>query len=335
MSDAHVSDGPDATESPRIAAVILNYRTPALTVECLASLAGERHACPRLIAVVVDNASGDGSADRIAAVVEERGWSGWVRIVRAAENRGFSAGNNLGIKDVEADVYWLLNSDTIVRPGAVRELVRALVERPDAGLLSPRLEWPDGTPQQSCFRFLRPPTELLRSAGTRPVSELLRRYEAALPVADAPIEPEWTTFASVLIRRDVFDRLGLLDEGYFMYYEDLDFCRRARQAGFTVLHWPTARVVHLRGQSSDVKKATSERKRRPAYFYAARARSYAKFHGRLGLWAANLYWGMGRLIALGREVVGNKRPHACQREASDIWINWRHPLAPSEPAGAS
>jgi GT2 family glycosyltransferase len=335
MSDACTSDSPAFIESPRIAAVILNYRTPALAVDCLASLEGEWRACPALVAVVVDNASGDDSADRIAAAIAGRGWSSWAWIVRAVENRGFSAGNNLGIRAVQADVYWLLNSDTIVRPGALRELLRALKERPDAGILSPRLEWPDGTPQQSCFRFLRPPTELVRTAGTRPVTEFLRKYEAALPVADSPIEPDWTTFASVLIRRSVFDRLGLLDEGYFMYYEDLDFCRRARQAGETVLHWPAARVVHLRGQSGNVKKATIERKRRPAYFYAARARYYAKFHGRLGLWAANLYWGVGRLIALARELVGNKDPHACQREARDIWINWRRPLAPFKPAGAS
>jgi GT2 family glycosyltransferase len=335
MSDACVSDSPAFKESPRIAAVILNYRTPALVVDCLASLEGEWKTCPSLLAVVVDNASGDDSADRIAAAVEERGWSEWVRIVRAVENGGFSAGNNLGIRSAQADVYWLLNSDTIVRPGALRELLRGLKERPDAGLLSPRLEWPDGMPQPSCFRFLRPPTELVRTAATRHVTEFLRKYETTLPVPEAPIEPEWTSFASVLIRRWVFDRIGQLDEGYFMYYEDVDFCRRARQAGIAIVHWPSARVVHLQGQSSDVKKVTIERKRRPAYFYAARARYYAKFHGRPGLWAANLYWYMGWMIALLRELVSKRVPYACQREPRDIWINWRNPLAPPEPAGAS
>jgi GT2 family glycosyltransferase len=325
---------PDAAHAPlRIAAVVVNYRTPALTVDCLASLAGQHAPGLRLRAVVVDNASGDGSPDAIERAIADHGWSAWARVVRSPANAGFSAGNNLGIRSEEADAYWLLNSDTLARPGALAELARALDIRPDAGLVGPRLEWPDGTPQESCFRFHRPLSELVRSARTAPVSRLLGRYVVALPVSDEPLEPEWASFACILVRRAVIDRVGPLDDGYFMYFEDVDYCRRARAAGFTVLHWPAARVVHLRGQSGDVKKATAERRRRPGFFYAARNRYYAKFHGRrAGVLAANLCWTAGRAIAWAREAVGHKQPHTCLHEARDIWTNWRDPLAP--PQGA-
>jgi N-acetylglucosaminyl-diphospho-decaprenol L-rhamnosyltransferase len=315
--------------APRVAAIILNYRTPDLTVDCLATLAPERADCPGLSAVVVDNASDDGSAEAVAGAIERRGWSGWARLVRAAENRGFAAGNNLGIASAEADFYWLLNSDTLVRRGATAELLRAAAARPEFGLYSPRLEWPDGAPQVSCFRFLRPPTEAVRSAAVGALTRLLRRYEPALPLPDGPIEPGWTSFASVLIRRAVLATVGPLDEGYFMYYEDVDYCRRARAAGFRVLHWPAARVVHLRGRSGTVKRDTAERRPRPTYFYAARARYYAKFHGRAGLWVANLWWLAGRAVGLVRAAVGPRRQSpVCRREARDIWTNWLRPLRP-------
>jgi GT2 family glycosyltransferase len=140
------------------------------------------------------------------------------------------------------------------------------------------------------------------------------------------MQPEWTSFACVLIRREVFNRVGLLDEGYFMYFDDMDFCRRAWKAGIATLHWPAARVVHLRGGSSPVKQLAAERKRPPRYLYASRNRYYAKFYGRLGLWLANICWHTGRLISLAREIVRQKQAHTCKRQWLDIWTNALRPL---------
>lgn len=309
-----------------LAIVIINYRTPDITVDCLQSLAGEVAAIGDAGVIVVDNASGDGSADQIAAAIAERGWGDWVRLIRSGKNLGFSGGNNLGIESAEAESYLLLNSDTIVRPGAVVELHRVLGERPEVGMVSPRLEWPDGTPQENCFRFLKPASELIRAASTGPVDKLLKASVPAIPVSDDPQEPPWTSFAGILIRRRVFEQIGLLDEGYFMYFDDVDFCRRARRAGVQILHWPRARIVHLRGKSGPVKAATASRQRRPAYFYESRSRYYAKFYGRPGLWLANACWIAGRALSLARELVGHKSPHTCRREGLDIWTNWVDPL---------
>ena len=164
------------------------------------------------------------------------------------------------------------------------------------------------------------------------MTRLLGGRLVAMEPLDEPFESEWLSFACALLRRDMLDRVGLLDEGYFMYFEDADLCRRARRAGYAVLCWPEARVVHLRGGSSRVKAETERRGRRPSYFYASRARYYATFYGVPGLWAANLLWGLGRLVSLAREVVGGKPPHTCEREWSDNWTNWRNPASPARRA---
>ena len=146
-----------------------------------------------------------------------------------------------------SDYFLLLNADTIMRPGALASLLEAAEARPDVGIVSPRLEWPDGEGQPSCFRDWRPSDEFLIAARTGVFSELFGRSGIALPVLDSPAEVEWTSFACALIRWDVLQEVGVLDDGFFLYYDDPDYCRRARQAGWKVLHWPAARVVHLRG----------------------------------------------------------------------------------------
>lgn len=310
----------------RLAIVILNYRTPHLVIDCLASLQAEIE--PGDIAVVVDNDSGDGSVETIKSAIAEQVWDSWTQVLPSAVNGGFSAGNNLGIQAVAADAYLLLNSDTIVRPGALRALREAMTLHPEAGLISPRLEWPDGTPQISCFRYHSPVSELIDAAATGPVTKLLEPYNVALPVSDTPIEPEWTSFACVLIRREIIEQVGLMDEGYFMYFDDVDYCRRARSAGWRILHFPQARVVHLRGGSGSVKTDVEARKRPPAYLYASRSRYFARFYGLPGLWLANVSWLTGRGVALFRELVNRRKSHICEYAAQDIWSNWREPMKP-------
>ncbi len=319
-----------AESTKRLGVIIVNFRTARLVEQCLASLDGEVDP-ERDVTVVVDNASNDGSAEAIERTITERGWNGWARLVRSPLNGGFSAGNNVGIRSIEAASYLLLNSDTIVRPGALAEMLGALELHKDVGLLGPRLEWPDGTPQESVFRPHTAMSEFIRAANTGPITALLDRYVVARPAQPSPVDFAWTSFACVLIRRSVFDQIGLLDEGYFMYYEDADFCRRAVAAGHRTLHWPAARVVHLRGGSGPVKELSAARKRRPTYFYAARNRYFARAHGAAGAWAANLAWCAGRGISLAREILGGKPTHVCAREATDIWTNALHPLRPAAP----
>ena len=138
-------------------------------------------------------------------------------------------------------------------------LGEVLDKQPGVGLVGPRLEWPNGDLQASCFRAISPASEFLAAAKTGPLSRLLPGREVLLPesqisgVDSSPASAaagraiEWISFACVLIRRDVIAAIGPMDEGFFMYFEDVDYARRARDAGWQIAYAPTARVVHLRG----------------------------------------------------------------------------------------
>jgi len=121
----------------------------------------------------------------------------------------------------------------------------------------------------------------------------------------------------------------LLDEEFFMYFEDVDFCQRARRAGWNIIHNPNARVVHLRGGSSPVKSQTEKKKRLPRYFYESRTRYYYKYFGRSGLLAANLFWHLGWLIGRLRKLLNSSyQPNICESQWRDIWFSFTSPSKP-------
>jgi N-acetylglucosaminyl-diphospho-decaprenol L-rhamnosyltransferase len=174
----------------------------------------------------------------------------------------------------------LLNSDTLVRPGAVRALVLFLDNHPQAGIAGSRLEDIDGTVQRSAFQFHTIATELARGLRFGPVSKLLTPQLTAPLVTDRPFAADWVAGAALMIRRAVFDTAGLLDEGYFLYREDVDFCLQAKRAGWSCWYVPESRVIHLVGRSTGVTDSR-QRKRRPAYWFQSRRRYFLKNHGPL------------------------------------------------------
>ncbi|HHN77431.1 MAG TPA: hypothetical protein ENK11_01985, partial [Phycisphaerales bacterium] len=182
----------------RLLVLIVCYRAVDLTIDCLASLEPEIE--PGIGVVVCENGTGEGAAETLRAEIARRGWGAWASVREVSPNRGFSGGNNAVLEDVltwgdPPEHVLLLNADTIVRPGALRVLLESAEAHPGAGVISPRLEWPDGTPQVSCFRDFRPLCELEKAAGIGPVSRVLRRWVTALPVCDEPTTPDWTSFA--------------------------------------------------------------------------------------------------------------------------------------------
>jgi N-acetylglucosaminyl-diphospho-decaprenol L-rhamnosyltransferase len=305
----------------RLCVIIVNYRTPGLVLDALESLVSQLEPGQDQ-AVIVDNGSGDDSADRLEQAIAARGFARVCRVIRSPRNLGFSAGNNLGIRSVDASYYLLLNSDTIVRERAIPTLLTEMHRHPGVGIAGPRLESSDATPQMSCFRDFSPVSEFLGAARTGPLSEVLAAFDVALPVSNEPIEPDWVSFACVIIRREVIEKIGLLDEGYFMYFEDSDYCRAARAAGFRIRYFPRAHVVHLRGGSApDPKYLPPSRGRAPRYFYASRARYFRKSYGMAGFCLANALWQIGRSVALGRELVGRKAPHTSRKAWLDNWTD--------------
>lgn len=284
--------------------------------------------------MIVDNASGDGSADQIEAWITARG-DDRVKLVRSATNSGFSGGHNQGMAAApEADAYLILNSDALLRPGFFEAMEAALAANPKAGLIASRLEWDDGTPQQSCFRFASPWSELIAGAGSGPVTRLLKSHVVALDLPPDPDQIEWASFASIVVRADVVRQIGPMDEGYFLYFEDAEYALRARRAGWGVVYAPEARTVHFRGGSGPVKKMQAAKKRMPEYFWRSRTRFMRQAHGPMGPVLANLAWLLGRTIAQTRRLMGQSVPSVNEKAARDIWIGVRDPLRPTKAPGS-
>jgi N-acetylglucosaminyl-diphospho-decaprenol L-rhamnosyltransferase len=265
------------------AVVIVNYRTPRLVVDCLRTLAPEVTAEPGLRVVVVDNASGDDSLQVIDRAIGDHGWT-WATLMPLDRNGGFAFGNNAAIRELLAGpepprYVWLLNPDTLVRPGAARALIDFLETHSDVGIAGGRLEFPDGTPQTAAFRFPSLVGELEDTIRIGLVTQMLGRFRVPGPIRTEPHPTDWVNGASMMVRREVFETIGLMDEGYFLYFEETDFCRRARRAGWPVWHVPASRVVHLEGQSTGVTGSNLAKKPRPTYWFDSRARYFRKHLG--------------------------------------------------------
>ena len=252
---------------PTLDIVIVSFNARADLEACLGSL----HEAPPQIAhrvVVVDNASADGSADAVA----ER-WPA-VRVIRNAGNVGFARANNIGIRATSGDLVLLLNSDTIVPRGAIDRLVAALERRPQAAVAGPRLVDAGGVPELSFGRMIGPWNEARqRALGWAHARGLAaaRRFVARSTAHEQ--WPDWVSGACLLAWRADAEEAGLLDERYFMYAEDVDFCAAIRARGRRVLFTPEAEIVHLRGRS----RAAAPEATRLAYRRSQLA-FYAKHH---------------------------------------------------------
>lgn len=227
--------------------VIVSYNTRGDLERCLASLHEAPPAAPHEV-VVVDNASTDGSVEAA------RRWPA-VRVIEAGENLGFARANNLGIRHTTGDYLLLLNSDTVVPPGAIDGLLDDLERHPDAAVVGPRLLDGSGRPELSFGRMIGPVNEarqkLIGWLGRwTPVVERMTRRERT---------PDWVSGACLLVRRADAEAVGLLDERYFMYAEDVDFCAAIRARSRAVRFTPSVHVVHLRGRSRASAPAATSR----------------------------------------------------------------------------
>lgn len=245
----------------QLSIVIVSYNVRADLLACLASLRDAPPAIPHEV-IVVDNASTDESAEAARAVPG-------VRVIVMDRNAGFSAANNAGIRAGRGDLVLLLNSDTIVPPGALDTLVQRL-QAAGAAVAGPRLVDTNGRPELSFGRMISPWNELRQKM-------IGRRYAAGQPATVRWVEREtrrehfvdWVSGACLLVRRDAAERAGLMDERFFLYTEDVDFCASIRRNGGTVLFAPAAQIVHARGRSrlSNPGAANQAYRRSHAAFY--------------------------------------------------------------------
>ena len=242
--------------SHRILVVIVNFRTPTLTLDCLRSLEPEVKSVPGTRVVVVENGSGDDSAGALERGIAERGYEGWARLVVSPENLGFSGGNNLGIRHGgPAEFVLLLNSDTIVHEGCLARCLEVMKEHPRVGAMSCRVLNSDGTNQNVARRF---PTPLRTSFAT---TGLPWKFPSLFGWADTEDsgwdrlttarDVDWLGGAFLFLRSAAFDGDVRLDEDFFFYGEDVALCFELARRGWARRYDPVKTIVHLGGASSD------------------------------------------------------------------------------------
>lgn len=271
------------TANPSVHVIVLNWRTAEMSLDAAEAGLREMQGLDGGL-TIVDNDSGDGSFDRMQEAVRARGWpADRVAVVQSGWNGGFGAGNNHGIRQGlpdgrRADLVYLLNSDAIPQPGAIRVLVDYLQRHPEAGIAGSRLRGTDGVPHRSAFRFPSAAAEFEASSRSGPVTKLFKNKVVAMPPPTVSGPVDWSAGASMMMRMDMLDRIGLFDEGFFLYFEETDLCRRAADAGFQT-HYVTESLVEHIGSASTGMKTWS---RVPDYWYDSRRRYFEKHHGRLG-----------------------------------------------------
>jgi GT2 family glycosyltransferase len=236
---------------PSLAVVILNYNRADLLADCLESIYASPTRCD-LAVWVVDNASSDGSAPMVSGRFPQ------ARLIVSPTNGGYACGNNLALREIMAgpapDYIMLLNNDTVVPAGAFDGLVDYLEARPDVGMVGPKLVLPDGSLDLACRRaFPSPEVAFYRMAGLArlfPRSPRFARYNMTYLDPDVETDVDSVVGACMLLRSAVIGEVGLLDEAFFMYGEDLDWAYRVKQYGWRVAYYPRVVIHHYKRASS-------------------------------------------------------------------------------------
>lgn len=271
-------------EAPDASVVLVSFNTRDLLRECLLTLSREAVGVT-YETIVVDNASRDGSADMVAIEFPE------VRLIRSEVNLGFAAANNRAFEIARGRYIVLLNSDAFLRPDALRLSIEHMDANPIVGLAGGRLVGRDGSWQPSARMFPSLINSLFMMSGLAdkfPKSRLLGRMDRSWADPLEPAQVDWVPGAYSIIRRSVLDRIGFFDERFFLYFEEVDLCRRVKAAGSEVWYWPAVVVEHLGGESAKTMKNlefSSSGWQIELWRMRAGLLYFRKHHGKLGAWS--------------------------------------------------
>lgn len=266
----------------RIAVVIVSYRTAAMVLAGLPALMSELAPCVRRRVVIVDNASPEGDGDRLAAGLTAGAFGEDVALIRSPLNGGFSAGNNLGFAALRAldwtpEAVLLLNPDAAVLPGALAEMLAVMDDQTKAGVVGAQLQNPDGTNRASAFNFPSAGTEFADATG---LGVLIRRWPIVVLPTKGSVRVDWVTGASMMIRWETLAAIGDMDDGYFLYFEEVDYMRKAMVSGWETWTAPLSLVVHEPGGATGMVASRPRSGQMPGYWFASWRRYFLKNHGR-------------------------------------------------------
>lgn len=288
---------------------IVNYKTAPLVKECLDSVALDGRTALNTRIIIVDNDSGDGSVESLQEYVREKQLGGWVEVIAAGKNGGFSYGNNIAFRrliELGCEYLWLLNPDTQLLPGACEALIEALRTDDKAGAAGSRLEDPDGSAQIAAFTFPTPLGELVNTSRLGFLQRVLAQYVIAQPIDNKTQYVDWVAGASMMFSAELLKKIGFMDEAYFLYFEEVDYCLAIHRSGRKVVYEPASRVIHHVGASTGISDSRKKAPRRPAYWFESRQRFFQKNYGFGQTLVADALWILAYSSYLIRNLVQRK-----------------------------
>jgi len=309
----------------RLLVCIVNYRSSPLICKLIPNLLSQLNLVHDHICVV-DNHSEDNSVNEISEFIKSNQLESYVSFIPAIKNGGFSFGNNLAITKTielfgqEPEFILLLNPDTAINKPAISPLLEVMLQNSNVGIAGSRLESEDGSPQCSAFRFQSIRSEFVGSLRLGFIHRMFPGWSvSSISIPQTVTKVDWVAGASMLIRYEVIKDIGLMDENYFLYFEETDFCLQAAKNGWQCWYVPQSRVTHYVGQSTGVISGSITRRRRPKYWFESRQYYFRKNYGVIYTMLADLIWGVGFATWRFRRIIQQKQDTDPKYMLWDFW----------------
>jgi len=276
--------------------ITVNYKTSRLITELIQSLLSEVDKIGPTHMIIVDNDSQDDSVEYLNKYITEHEIN-WITVIQNPENSGYASGNNVALEyiakgTISAERIWFLNPDTKIRPNAGLVLTDAIKEN-DFHIVGSRLEDDDGTPQCSHFNFPGVLTQLSNGLRLGLFDRLIKNKLVTKPTTEKITQADWLSGASFMITSHYFKTIGLLDNEYFLYFEELDYCLQGNRKNMPCWHIPQSRVYHAVGAATGISDHRKKAPRRPQYWFNSRRRFFLKNYGGLTLASCDLAFILG------------------------------------------
>jgi len=289
--------------------VTVNYKTAPLVEELIHSLKSEITNLGTTHMVIVDNASNDNSIEYINDYIDKNNIS-WITVIQNPSNSGYAAGNNLGInsiieRDIDFKTAWFLNPDTKVRKNAGVELINH-IKHNNSHIVGSRLEDEDGTPQSSHFNFPGIITQISDGLRLGIFDKVFKNKLITKPISNNIEQADWLSGASFMVTKQYIDTVGLMDDEYFLYFEELDYCLQGARNNMPCWHVPTSRVYHAVGAATGISDHRKKSPRRPQYWFDSRTLYFSKNYGALTLAIYNFIFILSYTTWLLRTYLTNK-----------------------------
>lgn len=298
MIDQHRNGHCPTVTAAEISVVVVNYGTADLAIAAVDSVLERKHGGRVVDVHLVDNASPNGDAARLAAAHADRGWGERVTLYLETENHGFGRGNNLVFdalaqRPTPPSYVMLLNPDAKLENEALAILSDCLDSQPRAAAAGAGISFPDGTPVTAAFRFPSAIWEFASAVNFGPITRCFEAYRVPLPPDHPAATVDWVSGAAVMFRFSTLLKIGGFDPTYFLYFEEVDLMRRLVNENWVVWYIPTAKVLHVEGAATQVRSGRKERRRTPKYWYDSWMNFYFKTYGRKGAILAATCWIFG------------------------------------------